>query len=255
MAAQYLPPASSSLPPLGGRLFVAYRLTWWTFLAIALAVFVLSWFEAATPLAIWSLRLLKAAVLIAVSTMLFRRRRRDPVAAMLALAFLLWTVSSSVDFAGAAGWPALLDRCRFLLFALALLTFPDGDWFPKWTRQVAAAIIIVFIIGVAEVIGIVRGGIYLPLAIGCVLLAIAALIASYQQRASSTQRQQLKWVALGLVAGVSLILTARAGAALTARMEMPLVGAILLEGTFQFGIVVIALGFLTSLLRYRLYDA
>jgi hypothetical protein len=250
-----LPIGSSSLPPLGGRLFLAYRLIWWALLALAVAVAARSWFEAATPLAIWSLRLVKSAVLIAVSAVLFRRRGRDPVAAMLALCFLLWTVSSSVDFAGATGLPALLDRCRFLLFALALLIFPDGEWFPRWTRQVAVAIVFVFLIGIAEALGILQSSVYLPLAIGCVLMAIAALIASYRQRANTMQRQQLKWVALGLVAGVSLILFARAGAAVTAQLEMPLAATVLLEGLFQVGIVVVALGFLTSLLRYRLYDA
>ena len=196
-------------------------------------------------------------MLVAVSIILIRRRRHDPVAAMLSLSFLLWTISSSVDFASASSmtWIALLDRGRFLLFALALLLFPDGQWFPRWTRMVAAAIVLVFLIGVVEALGLLPTSMFLPLAIGCVLLAIAALLGRFRAQASTMQRQQLKWVALGLVAGVSLILAARAGVAITANMEMPLVGAVLLEGMFQLGIVVIALGFLTSLLRYRLYDA
>jgi hypothetical protein len=69
------------------------------------------------------------------------------------------------------------------------------------------------------------------------------------------QKQQLKWVILGLVCGIALILAARTGAALTRNMSIPAVGAIALEGMFQLGIVIIAMGFLTSLLRYRLYDA
>jgi hypothetical protein len=68
------------------------------------------------------------------------------------------------------------------------------------------------------------------------------------QLAGWALRQQLKWVALGLVSGVGLILSARGGAAV---LPMP----ILWEATFQLGIILIALGFLVSLLRYRLYDA
>ena len=251
-----LPAGTPSLPPLGGRLFVAYRISWWALLALALTAAGLSWFDPATPTVIWVLRFVKSAVLVAVSAILFRRRATDAVAAMLALSFLLWTASSSVDFArDGATWPALLDRCRFLLFALALLLFPDGEWFPRWTRHVAAAIVATFFLGIAEAIGLLGTSLYLPLAIACVLLAIAALIASYRQRASTIQQQQAKWVALGLITGISLILAARAGAAITSQMAMPPFGAILLEGLFQAGIVVIALGFLTSLLRYRLYDA
>ena len=70
------------------------------------------------------------------------------------------------------------------------------------------------------------------------------LIQRFRGSRSVAEQQQLKWVALGLCVGVGLILTARAGAALTGH-GLPLGhGAILLEGLFQLGIVIIALGFL-----------
>ena len=98
--------------------------------------------------------MVKAAALIAVSSILFRRRRREPVAALLAIAFLLWTISSSVDFTVASGsWPAVLDRFRFLFFAFAMLLFPNGEWRPRWARQVAAATVAVFLLGLAEALG------------------------------------------------------------------------------------------------------
>lgn len=252
-------PADESLilPSLEERLFVAYRLTFVLLFLIALGVLALSWFQPGVHPAIWGLRLAKAAVLLTVAAILFRRRRRDPVAAMLSLSFLLWTISSSVDFSGPAipVWSILLDRLRFLLFAFALLLFPDGRWLPTWTRSVATAIVGVFLLGASEAVGLLPTTAYLPLAIGCLLLAILALLVRFRAQASTMQKQQLKWVALGLVVGVSLILAARGGAAITARMAMPFAGTVVLEALFQLGIVVIALGFLTSLLRYRLYDA
>jgi len=51
-----------------------------------------------------------------------------------------------------------------------------------------------------------------------------------------------------LVAGVGLILCARAGFAASPRL-------VVWEAMFQLGIIVVALGFLISLLRYRLFDA
>lgn len=250
-----LPAGTTSLPPLGGRLFLAYRLAWWLLAAIALATLAWSSVDPQTGLGIALARTAKAIILIAVSAILYRRRRTDPVAAMLALAFLLWTISSSVDFVASLALPALIDRLRFLFFALALLLFPDGAWRPGWTRQVAAAIVATFLLGVAEAGGILPTNLFLPIAVGCVLVSLLALLSRYRALEAGIQKQQLKWVVLGLVSGISLILSARTGAALTSDMAVPIVGAILLEGLFQLGIVLIALGFLTSLLRYRLYDA
>ena len=256
MAALFLPAASDGLPPLGGRLFAAYRIAWWALLALAVTAAGYALFEPGTHPLILGLRLTKSVVLITVSAILFRRRRADLVAAMLGLSFLLWTSSSSVDFTGTGmAWSILLDRCRFLLFAFALLLFPDGQWAPRWTRAVAAAILLVFLIGILEALAWITTQSFLPLAIGCVLLTLTALLARYKSLSSVMTKQQLKWVALGLVAGIALILSARAGAAIAAGMAMPMASTILLEGLFQLGIVIIALGFLTSLLRYRLYDA
>jgi hypothetical protein len=245
----------NSLPPLGGRLFAVYRISWWLLLLLALAAIVQSWLDPASGPAILGLRMLKSLVLIAVSSILFRRRAKDPVAAMLALAFLLWTASSNIGISSGAWLPGVLDRFRFLLFAMALLLFPDGKWQSRWMPIMGAAIVTTFLLGVGEATGLLASKAYLPVAIACVLAALVALVAKYRALGEGTERQQLKWVTLGLFAGISLILTARALAALTAAMTMPFIGSIAIEGLFQLGIVVLAFGFLISLLRYRLYDA
>lgn len=250
-----LPTGTTSLPPLGGRLFAAYRLTWWLLLFAALAAVAYSWIEPSALPEILALRLIKAAVLVAVAAILFRRRCRDPVAAILSLAFLLWTVSSSIDLAAASVWAAVVDRCRFLLFAVALLLFPNGEWQPGWTWPTALTIVATFLLGIAEALGLIASSLYLPIAIGCVLVALATLFARYRSTEPGVQKQQLKWVTLGLVVGIALILSARAGAQLTAGMAMPTIGTVAIEGLFQLGIIALALGFLISLLRFRLYDA
>lgn len=250
-----LPTGTTSLPPLGGRLFTAYRLTWWLLLVVASAAATWPWIQPTTPPEILGLRLVKSAVVIAVAAILFRRRCRDPVAAMLSLAFLLWTVSSSIDFAAASIWAAVIDRCRFLLFALALLLFPAGEWQPGWARPTSLIIVATFLLGISEAVGLIASSLYLPIAIGCVLTALAALFARYRATKPGVQKQQLKWVTLGLVVGIALILAARAGAELSAGMTMPMLGTVAIEGLFQLGIIILALGFLISLLRFRLYDA
>lgn len=236
------------LPPLKGRLLWAYRAVWILLAAATIAVLALSLFDPGVQPIVLGLRLLKSAIVGAVATVLFWRRQRDPVAAILSLAFLCWTITSSFDFTSSAALPLILDRLRFLLFAFALLLFPDGKWRPRWTREVAILSVAVFVIGVAEAAGLLHTSFFLPLAIACVVAAIAALIQRFRTSSNEMQQQQLKWVALGLVSGVGFILSARAGAALA----MPDVA---FEAIFQLGIVLVALGFLVPLLRYRLYDA
>ena len=236
------------LPALSGRLLWAYRLLWLVFAAAALAfVGYASVYGSASPVVL-ALRLTKSAILIGVAVLLFWRRPRDSVAALLALAFLCWTITSSVDFTTADVFPMLLDRLRFLLFAFALLLFPDGKWRPRWSRFVAGASLVVFAIGSLEATGSLPTRLFLPLAIACVIIAIGLLIRRFRRTSSEIQQLQLKWVALGLVSGVGLILMARAGAALSSP-------ALAFEAMFQLGIVLVALGFLIPLLRYRLYDA
>jgi hypothetical protein len=236
------------LPPLKERLLWAYRIAWVSLAAATLAVLALALFDPAVQPIVLGLRLLKSVIVGAVATVLFCRRQRDPVAAILSLAFLCWTITSSFDFTSSAALPLLLDRLRFLLFAFALLLFPDGKWRPRWTRGVALLSLAVFLLGAAEAIEFLRTSLFLPLAIACVLAAIGALIQRFRACSSEMQQQQLKWVALGLVSGVGLILSARAGAAL-------ITPGVAFEAMFQLGIVLVALGFLVPLLRYRLYDA
>jgi hypothetical protein len=245
--------SQASLPQLSGRLLWFYRIVWCALALGAVAASGLAPLLSASHAGVVGLRLVKSAVLVCVAAILFYRRQRDPVAALLALAFLTWTATSSFDFGTSPMLAQLLDRCRFLLFALALLLFPDGRWQPRWTRVVAVASAGAFLIGLGETLRLLPTHIFLPLAIPCVLAGIGSLVARFRASADYGFKQQLKWVALGLIAGVGLILSARAGsAASTTRIPgMP----ILWEAMFQLGIIVVALGFLVSLLRYRLFDA
>jgi hypothetical protein len=243
------------LPQLSGGWVSAYSAVWCLLALAATGLLAASVIHPSVHPAILTLRMLKGAILICVSGILLRRRRNDPVAALLSLAFLTWTITSSFDFASANALPMLLDRLRFLLFALALLLFPDGKWQPTWTRHLAAASAGTFLLGVAESIAVSSTRLFLPLAIACVVAAVIALVLRFRTAESEAARQQLKWVALGLVAGIGLILCAWAGAALNANSRTLPLMPILWEAMFQIGIVILALGFLISLLRYRLFDA
>jgi hypothetical protein len=241
-----------SLPQLDGKLLWSYRIVWYALAIGAILAFGSSFFQPAHP-AVLGLRLVKSAVLVWVATILLYRRPSDPVAALLALAFLTWTITSSVDFRTKAELAQLLDRFRFLLFALALPLFPDARWQPGWTRGIAAASAGAFLIGISEALHVLQTDLFLPTAIACVLAGIGSLAVRFRRTTNYALKQQLKWVALGLVAGVGLILCARAGFA-ASTSGIPAM-SILWEALFQLGIIIVALGFLVSLLRYRLFDA
>ena len=236
------------LPRMSGRLVLAYRCAWFVLAFAAAVILGASLQEAAAHPAVLALRLAKVAILVSACAILLRRRANDPVAALLSLAFLMWAVSSSFDFTSGELLPQILDRVRYLLFVLALLLFPDGRWQPRWTRPLAIFSSAVFVLGLAEAVGLLSSRLYLPFAIACVLGAIGGLVARFRTAEIEAVRQQLKWIALGLVAGVGSILSARAGAAWGG-------ASIVWEVLFQLGIVIVALGFLVSLLRYRLFDA
>jgi hypothetical protein len=236
------------LPPLGGRLFLAYRIAWCA-LAVAAAAAAVFGISGNAPFAVLAVRLIKTLVVGTAATLLLFRRSRDPVAAILALAFLCWIVTSSVEFTSGAMLPVLLDRLRFLLFAFALLLFPDGRWSSRWPRFVAAASLATFVLGLAESFNLTGTHLFLPSAILCVVAAISSLVQRYRRVTDEVQEQQLKWVAWGLVVGVGAILAARAGAKVGAG------SALAFDILFQLGIIIIAIGFLVPLVRYRLYDA
>jgi hypothetical protein len=252
---EFITTGRTGLPPLGGRLLFLYKFTWWAVLVAALYAMAWSLIDPIVAPEILILRLGKAAILVVVASILRRRRCHDPVAAMLSLAFLLWIISSSIEFVADSVVFDLVDRCRFLLFALALVFFPDGAWQSRWTLPLAIMIAATFLVGVAEASGLIGSAVYLPVAIACVLAALATLLYRYRLTEDGVQKQQFKWIALGLVSGITSILVARAAASLTSGTAIPLIGRLLIEGLFQSGIIIIALGFLISLLRYRLYDA
>lgn len=238
------------IPDLAGRGLLAWRIAWLGALAAALAVQIAALFEVDRPTALTALGLAQGGVLVAVAFLLFRRRPHDPVAAMLSLAFLLWAITGAAH--GDSIWIAAIDRVRFLLLVAAVLLFPSGRFEPRWTLPVLAVSILVFLVGLAGLTGWLPERWFLPPAVLCVMAAILSLLVRLHRAPPCGRRQQLIWVAFGLAAGLVLILAYRLGSAFA-----PPNGAafLLLEATFRAGVMLMALGFLISLLRYRLYDA
>ena len=194
-------------------------------------------------------------LLLASAWFLCRRREADVVSSLVSLAILLTMAAEqpSASFLASIGFPGwaqtiLYDLGNILLLAGVLL-FPFGRLRPRW---------VIAVIAVLPVLFVVSGDLYRALFIALMAVSVDTLFRRLRQTPPSDERQQLKWALFGFAGYATLL-----GASLTADMLKP--GA---EGfgeqlaleigagfTFGFAFLLLQLGLLVALMKYRLYDA
>ena len=195
------------------------------------------------------------ALFIGAGVLLFLRRRREAVPALLSMAFLIFGgIVNNADLSGvgARALAAVSTVGNVCLFA-ALLVFPSGRFEPRWTLIPMLALPIIAVIDPSGPAGSAVGGFL-------VLSALAALISRYRRVGEGTERLQLRWAFLGLVIGTILFAMALAGSAATYAWQAEDPRWLAWEFAFfqafgTGGLGVMALSLIVSILRYRLYDA
>jgi hypothetical protein len=198
-----------------------------------------------------------ALLVVAVLGLLYLRRPRDPVAALLVIGGALLTLAPLPFLvAGIPAWVAPL--CDFLGSSAVhggLILFPSGRLRPRWT--LIAFLVVVLLALVAAVFAeiAVVPLIAIPLE---ALITLAVIIARFRSAPPGIERQQIKWAALGLA---TLAFFVMVQAVLTAALESaPNEGVrawfiLLTIVAGNLGILALCGGLLIALLRYRLYDA
>lgn len=204
-------------------------------------------------------------VLFACALLLFLRRPRDPVAMLFAAAFLLYChggANSAFWFWHSLGLVDVkpwLTLAVFPLIIVGLNAFPDGRFTSRVSRITAFAgapllLALLLVQRVWQPLPRATAG-YALLAL--LLVSAGGLVLRYRGLPAGAERQQVKWAVMGF-AGFTL---------LTAVVTIPrLLGLFFLPGqgpaAFIGGVllstaaaVMLPLGLLVSLLRYRLYDA
>jgi hypothetical protein len=196
---------------------------------------------------------------LSAAILLFLRRRRDAVPALLSLSFLLMgAVWNNPDMLGLSF--ALVDNLGTLGFCLllaALFAFPAGEFRPRWTAVPFLLLPVFIFLNLffpdARQFAFVLGA-------GFFLLALAALILRYRKLDAGAQRQQLRWAFFGLVVGIALQvgaiafgLASHAWAPQDPRWDAWADFVVPTVGMASF--CAMALGLIVSILRYRLYDA
>ena len=200
--------------------------------------------------------LLLPCVFISAAVLLFIRRRREAVPALLSLSFLLFgAIVNGGDLLGIGVAPLQVIGTigTFLLYA-ALFAFPSGRFEPRWTAIPFLLLPFAALIPPdSQVLGPISG-------FGLSIVVLIALVSRYRNIGGEAERLQLRWAFFGLVAGLILSLLSLAGtAAVTAwqasdpRWVAWQYAFVQVLGTWGLGVM--ALGLIISILRFRLYDA
>jgi hypothetical protein len=200
------------------------------------------------------LHVLAYPFLLWAAWMLHRRNSRDVVSSILSLAVLLTIAAEqpSSMFLATAGVlrgvnVALYDLGNVLLLA-GILLFPHGNI--SWPRLgLIAALGILFFL---------HGQLYQAYFVGFMLVAVALLIQSMRRTQSIDLRQQIRWALLGF-SGYALLRAISIGCDLFKWSSGSFGQQMLLEMlagvALALAVLVLQLGLLVALLRYRLYDA
>lgn len=201
---------------------------------------------------------LMTALLVAVSAILFLRRSHEPVAAAFALGLCLIPLGPTIEF-----WVSIdalkvyqfLSAIPFIALLMVGCAFPDGRYWPPWTRF---SLVAVPLISLPLMLLANDYGSFTLYAAPAFLVTIAILSLRYRRLPQGAERQQFRWAALGLAAGVVLLILRLPAAWVQAGLDPgPLSPWIDLSASFlhALGFAVIGAGFGVALLKYKLYDA
>lgn len=203
--------------------------------------------------------LLSSLAFLVAAVLLFRRRR-EPVPALLALAFTLTAITSGNEASWWLDAPRLTDAISvagvaFLL--LGLLAFPDGRMGSRTAWAAAAAIALLPVLVLADVAANGSKPVLVTL-LALFAAVLARLVLRFRRMPAGIARQQVRWGFFGFAVGIGWLIVS---AALFLAVQLPGSGrhfalfviastvAGLLATLFMVG------GLLVSLMRYRLYDA
>jgi hypothetical protein len=197
---------------------------------------------------------------IAVGAIIFWRRPDDRMTFLVSLVLLMYWAGITFPYhllELPRLWEALSVVVALICVAAILLfmyVFPDGHFVPRWARWLALVSIAVFapsILFPYSLLSLWRHPLLNALVSAAVFGAIV-LVQAYRYRrvSDATQRQQTKWVVLGIVAAavgycMFPVLNLLQGGVLVSLLGYT--AALLLLALLMLSIVV-------AVLRYRLYD-
>jgi hypothetical protein len=201
---------------------------------------------------------LTCLTLIACAVLLFVRRPQDPVALLFSFSFLLFAsvIDPPLQMWLATGMGQLFDAIAslgWLLLVLGLAVFPDGRFNPRpvrWVLVFAPLVALGLTVDNAPVEIATFAAFVAP------LFLILCHVVKYRRFGPGIERQQIKWAAFGFALGLTLLtLTFVLVAVLpSSSVDWPIYSLLILA-LFSLGFMVMALGLLVALMRFRLWEA
>ena len=187
--------------------------------------------------------------------LLHRRNSRDVVSSILSIA-VLFTICGRTAVVGVPGvrraFPAWLNVALYdlgnVMLLSGILLFPHGNLSWRMVGLLASLPILFFLHGQA----------YQSFFVCFMILAVLLLLRCLRKSEASEMRQQIRWALLGfsgyaLLHGISI--TADYMKWSTDSFGHQLLVELFAGLCFAFGIMILQLGLLVALLRFRLYDA
>jgi hypothetical protein len=203
-----------------------------------------------------ALRAFNMLVFLAIGAVIFWRAFTDPTALVAAFTFVMFPITTNrvasalpTPWTGAAHVLDLLGSCGMVLL---LCVFPSGRFVPRWTRWLCVANAILY-----------TDKVFFNPTVdsqGAAVLALVACLSAvqdyrYQRVSTPIERQQTKWVVLGVAAGFGALIIA-----IAAQITFPDLASrhillyLVASAITLLSLTLVPLAFGVALLRYRLWD-
>jgi len=213
-----------------------------------------------------ALLVFEALVCFVVAAVMVRRRSDDGMVLLTSLFLVLLGAANDpitqalVDVYPALDLPARLSS--FVLsgaFILFVFLFPDGRFVPRWTRMLVPILIVAafFTAFFADPLGEVNASNWdFMIFLGSFGVGVGTQVYRYLRVSGPVQRQQTKWVVLGIAApflsfpGTALLQAFAQNAAGPAPLLSELAGVTVITLAFLFFLLTLCV----AVLKYRLWD-
>jgi hypothetical protein len=196
-------------------------------------------------------------IFLLVGALIFWRKSDTWIGLLTSLFLFTYGVAQSDSVDVIKGVPALagpvglLLPINFVCQGLFLYLFPDGRFAPRWARWVVLAWIPLFLLSS----NVWPVGVFVPLLFGFLVVSLYAQVYRYQRVSTPTQRQQTKWVVLGVLIGILGFVGIIAIGALFGLGTSPGTFGFLWADTAVYVVTAcIPLSFGIAILRSRLWD-
>ena len=214
-----------------------------------------------------TLLILAVSIFVGIAAIIAWRMSRNWMGLLVSLTLIIIATATFTDYQQLASvYPIIQvsgDLLQILLNTLPLLVaylFPNGRFVPRWTRWFALLVTLFNVIGTFFPASPFNIGTWpgLPqiaaqlLVFGTILFA---QIYRYLRVSSPSERQQTKWVVLGIVALIIYFIWLTIFSTLYPQMtQASSPGILFAEASYFLAIIIVPLSLAFSILRYRLWD-